>query len=186
MQGPHLKPDICRQALGESDYLERRDERLAKGGPPRMAPSPAGSDDEQPSRFCTPQRQIPHLQFSSSESRAERPCEPTAQNSLLRKQTDTCYFPVRVGHSVSEADGRVAMVRKSCENFVGRVLTGLPAKLARDWVASGGRQVVDDIWSWAALSSRKELTRTNSAGTRPAIIRFCKERLALLVPIAEG
>jgi hypothetical protein len=72
MQGPHLKRDICRQALGESDCLERRDERLAKGGPQRMAPSPAGSDDEQTQQILHSQRQIPHLQFSSSESRAEK------------------------------------------------------------------------------------------------------------------
>jgi len=96
MQKPHLKRDICRQALGESNCLERRDERLAKGGPP----SPVGSDDEQTQQILHSQRQIPHLQFSSSESRAERPCEPTAQNSLFRKQSDTRYFPVRVGHSV--------------------------------------------------------------------------------------
>jgi hypothetical protein len=78
------------------------------------------------------------------------------------------------------------MVRNSGGNFVGGVLTGFSAKLARDWVASGGRQAIDDIWSWAALSSRKESTRTNSDGTRPAIIRSCKERLALFVPIVVG
>jgi hypothetical protein len=96
MQGPHLKRDICRQALGQSDCLERRDEMLAKGGPPL----PAGSDDEQTRQILHSQRQIPHLQLSSSASRAERLCEPTAQNSLFRKQTDTRYFSVRVGHSV--------------------------------------------------------------------------------------
>jgi len=148
-------------------------------------PRPPALTMSKPSRFCTCNGRFRIFSSQHLNQGQKGPASPPPK-TVFSANRPILIFPSSGRPFRSEADGRVAMARKSCGNFVGRVLTGLPAKLARDWVASGGRQVVDDIWSWAALSSRKELTRTNSDGTRPAIIRFCKERLALLVPIAVG
>jgi hypothetical protein len=182
MRGPHLKRDICRQTLGDPIAWKG----VTKGWRKVVRPRPPALTMSKPSRFCT--RNGRFRIFSSHHLNQ-------GQKGLASPPPKTVFSANRPILVISQFGSAIPVPKpmaelrwcgNPCGNFVSRVLTGLPAKLARDWVASGGRQVVDDTWSWAAPSSRKELIRTNSDGTRPAIIRFCKERLALLVPIAVG